>query len=84
MDLQELHGQYSAMVVDDKALKLFLSQESFYQNPILAHDLLNEITNTTIQYLKGQIHNGVDIVQIFDSWAGILPKNQYVNFPCHI
>ena len=68
-------------MVDGQGSKTFSeSRKLLYQNPILAHDLLNEITNTTIQYLKGQIHNGVDIVQIFDSWAGILPKNQYEEF----
>ena len=68
-------------MVDGQGSKTFSeSRKVLYQNPILAHDLLKKITNTTIQYLKGQIHSGVDIVQIFDSWAGVLPKNLYEQF----
>lgn len=51
-----------------------------YQNPTLAHDLLNDITSVTIQYLKMQIEAGADIVQIFDSWAGILGPETYQEF----
>lgn len=51
-----------------------------YTNPILAHELLTRITDVTIQYLKAQIEAGVHIVQVFDSWAGILGKEQYAEF----
>ena len=34
----------------------------------------------TIQYLKAQIAAGAHMVQIFDSWAGILGKDQYAEF----
>jgi uroporphyrinogen decarboxylase len=34
----------------------------------------------TIQYLKAQIKAGAHMVQIFDSWAGILGKDQYAEF----
>ena len=35
------------------------------------------ITDSTIKYLKAQIAAGADIVQIFDSWAGILSPEHY-------
>ena len=56
------------------------SRKILYTNPTLAHDLLNHITNVTIQYLKAQIAAGAHMVQIFDSWAGILGKDQYAEF----
>ena len=56
------------------------SRKILYTNPTLAHDLLNHITNVTIQYLKAQIAAGADMVQIFDSWAGILSPAQYREF----
>ena len=51
-----------------------------YQEPKLAHLLLQKITHTTITYLKKQIEAGVDLIQIFDSWAGILTPNLYKTF----
>lgn len=56
------------------------ARKILYTNPTLAHDLLNRITNVTIQYLKAQIKAGADMVQVFDSWAGILGKEQYAEF----
>jgi uroporphyrinogen decarboxylase len=38
------------------------------------------ITDSTINYLKGQVKAGADIIQIFDSWAGILAPDQYTEF----
>lgn len=38
------------------------------------------ITASTIDYLQGQINAGVDLVQLFDSWAGILPPAHYQIF----
>ncbi|MBD22519.1 MAG: uroporphyrinogen decarboxylase [Alphaproteobacteria bacterium] len=42
--------------------------------------LLNLITEFSIAYLKKQILNGVDIVKIFESWAGLLNKEDYNEF----
>lgn len=56
------------------------ARKILYMNPTLAHDLLNRITKVTIQYLKAQIKAGAHMVQIFDSWAGILGKEQYAEF----
>jgi len=38
------------------------------------------ITKSTINYLKAQIAAGADMLQIFDSWAGILPPDHYKRF----
>ena len=51
-----------------------------YRDPAFAHGLLQQITDATILYLKGQIKAGVDIVQIFDSWAGVLGRQQFATF----
>jgi uroporphyrinogen decarboxylase len=36
--------------------------------------LIDRLVETTIIYLDGQIRAGAEIVQLFDSWAGILPE----------
>lgn len=51
-----------------------------YRDPVFAHALLEKITEATIQYLRGQITAGVHIVQLFDSWAGILGEQAYAEF----
>lgn len=56
------------------------ARKILYQNPELAHRLLQDITDVSIRYLKAQIEAGADIVQVFDSWAGILPPDQYEEF----
>ncbi len=56
------------------------SRKMLYTNPTLAHDLLQRITNVTISYLKAQIEAGEHMIQVFDSWAGILGKGQYEEF----
>ena len=51
-----------------------------YTNPTLAHELLNRITDVTIQYMKAQVKAGAHMLQLFDSWAGILGKDHYTEF----
>lgn len=56
------------------------AKKALYTQPAFSHQLLEMITQSTIHYLKGQIAAGVDIVQVFDSWAGILSPDQYSEF----
>lgn len=51
-----------------------------YKDPVFAHTLLEEITQITITYLKAQIKAGANMVQVFDSWAGILSPSMYSEF----
>jgi len=51
-----------------------------YTQPHLAHKLLEKITASTINYLRGQVEAGADLVQVFDSWAGVLPTEHYNTF----
>lgn len=56
------------------------AKKLLYTDPELAHRLLAKITQSTINYLKGQVEAGADMVQVFDSWAGILSAEQYKEF----
>jgi uroporphyrinogen decarboxylase len=56
------------------------SRKMLYANPTLAHELLSRITDVTIQYLKAQVQAGAHMLQLFDSWAGILGTEQYAEF----
>ncbi len=68
-------------MVQGKGSKAFDQAKGFcYQNPKLAHQLLQMITDATIDYLKGQIAAGADMLQIFDSWGGLLSKEDFEIF----
>ncbi len=49
----------------------------FYTDYDLFNRLLGKITDALITYFEMQIEAGVDVIQIFDSWAGILTPDTY-------
>ncbi|MEM6967134.1 MAG: uroporphyrinogen decarboxylase [Bacteroidota bacterium] len=71
---------FSYMVEGSGSKTFSKARKLLYQNPSASHLLLEKITQTTIAYLKQKIEAGADIVQVFDSWAGILPPYQYSEF----
>ncbi len=54
-----------------------------FSDPEKFHQLLSTITDATIDYLTLQIEAGVDVIQLFDSWASILgiPELREFCFP---
>ncbi len=48
-----------------------------YSDPELFHDVMTLLTTVTISYLKAQIAAGAQAVQVFDTWAGILSRQDY-------
>jgi uroporphyrinogen decarboxylase len=56
------------------------AKELCFTNPVMAHSLLQKITDTTIAYLKAKVAAGVNAVQIFDSWGGMLSPVDYQEF----
>jgi len=67
-------------MVQGKGSKTFDEAKIFcYTQPDTAHRLLQMITDTTIDYLKGQAAAGADLVQIFDSWGGLLSADDFDN-----
>ncbi|MCC7301371.1 MAG: uroporphyrinogen decarboxylase [Bacteroidia bacterium] len=70
-----------AYMVEGKGSKTFsVAKQFLYTNPTAAHALLEKITASTLNYLSAQVEAGADIVQIFDSWAGILGPDMYREF----
>lgn len=67
--------------VEGKGSKTFDKAKSFcFKNPKRAHVLLQKITDYTIRYLLKKVEYGVDAVQIFDSWGGLLSPKDYDEF----
>lgn len=70
-----------AYMVEGSGSKTFSkARKLLYTAPETAHTLLDKITTVTINYLQAQIEAGAAMIQIFDSWAGILPPAHYHEF----
>ena len=68
-------------MVQGKGSKTFDEAKAFcFTQPEAAHRLLQMITDTTIAYLKGQAKAGADVVQVFDSWGGLLSPADFETF----
>ncbi len=87
---KELHGRVPLIgfagapftilcyMIEGRGSKTFSkAKKTLYTDPELSHALLQKITDSTIAYLKAQVKAGANLVQIFDSWAGILSPEQY-------
>lgn len=48
-----------------------------YRDPNGFQTLIDRLIEVSIEYLAGQIAAGVEAVQIFDSWAGVLPDAEF-------
>lgn len=67
--------------VQGEGSKNFDKAKAFcFTKPTAAHELLQKITDTTIHYLKAKVKAGVNAVQIFDSWGGMLSPDDYQEF----
>ena len=70
-----------AYMVEGQGSKTFSkARRMLYSDPETAHRLLTMITETTKSYFAAQIQAGVDMIQIFDSWGGILSPELYDEF----
>ncbi len=68
-------------MVQGKGSKTFDEAKAFcFTQPESAHKLLQMITDTTIAYLKEQAKAGADVVQLFDSWGGLLSPADFEEF----
>ncbi len=57
---------------DQAAARLFA-----YRDPDGFQKLMDLLVETSIEYLSGQVRAGADALQIFDTWAGSLPDDQF-------
>jgi len=57
------------------------TKRMLYGAPQDAHALLEKLAQTCAAFLEAQIAAGVDCVQIFDSWGGIVSPGDFREFP---
>ncbi|MES2615825.1 MAG: uroporphyrinogen decarboxylase [Bdellovibrionota bacterium] len=72
----------ASYMIEGKSSKgeFFEAKKFMFQNANLFHKLMQHLTSTTIAYLKMQIHSGVEVVQLFESWSGAMNASFYKEF----
>jgi uroporphyrinogen decarboxylase len=71
---------FSYMIEGGGSKTFSKAKKMLYTHPSLSHRLLEKITQSTINYLVAQVQAGANLIQVFDSWAGILGPEQYREF----
>lgn len=68
-------------MVEGKGTKTYNKiKKLLYTNPAFLHEILAKVTEVLKLFLERQIQNGVNAVQIFDSWANALEENAFFEF----
>jgi uroporphyrinogen decarboxylase len=68
-------------MVEGKGSKNFSEvKKLIYNNPELAHSILDKLSKTIADYLSAKIEAGCNAVQIFDTWGGILSQKDFEEF----
>ncbi len=71
-------------MIEGRGSKDFARAKAFFwQHPEAARHAIDVITETTIRYLNAQIKAGAQVVQVFDSWSGLLSPEDFneIAFP---
>lgn len=70
-----------AYMVEGHGSRTFSKVKRFvYNNPQSAHRLLEIIADAAAEFLSAKIEAGVNAVQIFDTWGGILSPDDFETF----
>jgi uroporphyrinogen decarboxylase len=69
-----------AYMVEGKGGEFVHARAMLYEDPATAHEVLQLLTSSAISYLKMQRAAGADVIQLFDSWAGVLSPRLYEEF----
>ena len=68
-------------MIEGQGSKNFSKAKEFcFARPDLAHKLLTKITDVAIAYLTQKVKAGADVIQVFDSWSGLLSPTDFAIF----
>lgn len=69
----------ASYVIEGGTSKTFAeTKKMLFQNRLHFEQLLSQLSRAIIDYCRFQIQAGVDAIQIFDSWAGCLSPQDYI------
>ncbi len=67
-------------MIEGESSKNFVNAKTFiYKEPDLFRELMEILTEAVTRSLQLQIDAGADLVQLFDSWAGLLNPQQFID-----
>jgi uroporphyrinogen decarboxylase len=71
----------AAYAIEGGGSKSYAETKAFlYNQPKVGRALLSKLSETVAAHLIAQIEAGCEAVQLFDSWAGYLSRDDYLNF----
>jgi len=71
----------AAYMVEGSGSKSFdIFKQFLFAEPEAAQALLESLAGEVIEYLTRQIEAGANMLQLFDTWAGLLPEREYRRF----
>ncbi len=65
------------MVEGESSKEFYAARTLARREPATFARLIELLTEATIVHLRAQIEAGADVLQLFDSWAGVLPESQF-------
>src|SRR5690606_12212237 len=68
------------MVEGGSAPEFYTARAFALRRPEVFARLIELLVEAVVEHLAAQIEAGVDVVQLFDSWAGILPEPEFVRW----
>jgi len=51
-----------------------------YEHPEAFARIIDTLVENSIDYLLGQLKAGADVLQLFDTWAGVLPPREFLRW----
>ena len=72
---------FATYMIEGQGTKTYnICKKMMYSNPELLHKILAKVTEVVKYYMEKQINSGIDVVQIFDSWASAIEPSKYNEF----
>ena len=57
-----------------------IAKSFMFREPDAWHELMSKLSEVTVRYLRAQIEAGAQVVQLFDSWIGVLAPADYQTY----
>jgi uroporphyrinogen decarboxylase len=71
----------AAYLIEGRGSRSFAAAKRFLlEQPRLAHRLLERVAAATAAYAAAQVRSGAQAIQLFDTWAGLLGREEYREF----